>query len=179
MSKFILSLICILLSAPVLAEKTVYKKTNPDGSVVFTDKNSTDSEEVKIRKPTTYQPPRLPSLSLPRKKLSPTFNYVLTISQPTNDHIITNQTDVTVAISLQPALSRGYGHQIRYQLGGKSIISQNLSENFKDVSRGTHTVMVSIIDKNGEIISSAASKTIHMKRFFKKPANEKPKPKTP
>ena len=175
MSKFIISLIGVFLSVSVIAE-TVYKKTNPDGSVEFTDQQSTDSEEVKIRKPTTYQAPRLPALNLPSKKLSPTFNYTLSITQPANDATIVGKMDVSVSVSVQPNINT-YGHQIRYELAGQSITSRNTSETFKNINRGTHNLTVSIVDRNGEIVSPVASRTFHMKRFFKKPVVVKPKPK--
>jgi len=176
MSKLILTLICVFISVSVTAE-TVYKKTNPDGSVEFTDQPSTDSEEVKIRKPTTYQAPRLPALNLPTKKLSPTFNYQLTINQPVNDSVIVGKMDVSVSVAVQPALLSGRGHQLRYQLAGQSIISRNMSEIFKNVDRGTHNLTGSIVDRNGEVVSPVVSSTFHMKRFFKKPVVVKPKPK--
>ena len=115
-------MICVLLAVSVTAE-TVYKKTNPDGSVEFTDTGSKDSEEVKIRKPTSFSPPRLPKLGLPVKKLRPTFNYDITISKPAEDAVIINKADVTVTIALQPSLVGG--HQIRYELAGQSIVSQS------------------------------------------------------
>ena len=67
MTRLLISLICVLFTVSVTAE-TVYKKTNPDGSVTFTDQRSPDSEEVKIRKPTSFAPLRLPALNLPTKK---------------------------------------------------------------------------------------------------------------
>ena len=164
-------MICVLLAVSVTAE-TVYKKTNPDGSVEFTDTGSKDSEEVKIRKPTSFSPPRLPKLGLPVKKLRPTFNYDITISKPAEDAVIINKADVTVTIALQPSLVGG--HQIRYELAGQSIVSQSSSATFKNVSRGTHSLIVSIIDKKGEVVSPIISRNFHMKRFFKKPAVKKP-----
>ncbi len=177
MSKFILSLICLCLSVSVTAE-TVYKKTNPDGSVIFTDQQSTDSEEIKVRKPTTFSPPRLPALTLPTKKLSPSFNYELSISKPVNDSTVLNTSDVVVSVSVQPALKSAYGHKIRYKLGIQSLTSDKMSVTFKNVDRGTHNIYVSIIDLKGEVISPVASVQFHMKRFFKKPV-PKPKPKVP
>lgn len=155
--------------------ETVYKKTNPDGEVEFTDKPSTGSEKIKIRKPSTYSPASLPSLNLPTKKLSPDFNYSLTINQPANDSTIVNQTEVQVSISVQPALLSGQGHQIRYSLAGESIVSRNSSETFKNVSRGTHNLTVSVVDADGEVISPVASTTFHVKRFHKKPPAKTPK----
>lgn len=171
MSKLILTVVCVLLSVSVIAAETVYKKKNPDGTVEFTDKNSTDSEEVKIRKPTTYRPTGLPRLTLPTKKLKPTINYEIAINQPTDNAVITGESSVTVSLSLQPNLN--HGHQVQYQLGGKSIKSANTTEIFKNIDRGTHKLTVSIIDQNGENVSSVVSRTIHIKRFFKKPTPKK------
>lgn len=168
MSKFILTLICIFISVSITAE-TVYKKTNPDGSVTFTDQQSTDSEEVEIRKPTSFAPLRLPALNLPTKKLKPNYNYVVVINSPANDTTILNKQDVEVSVSVSPDIGR-YGHQIRYQLAGQSIVSQSSSETFKNVSRGTYNLTVSVVDANGNVVSPVASRTFHMKRFFKRPA---------
>ncbi len=167
MSKFILILICIFISFSVTAE-TVYKKTSPDGSVEFTDQNLIDSEEIKIRKPTTFHAPRLPRSNLPTKKLKPTFNYSLTINQPLNDSILVGQKDVLVSVSVKPDIARN-GHLIHYQLGGQSIVSRNMSETFKNVSRGTYNLNISIVDVNGNIVGPVATIVFHMKRFFKKP----------
>ena len=178
MNKFILSLIFAFIAVSVTAE-TVYKKTNPDGSVTFTDLPSMNSEEVKIRKPTTYSPVGLPNLNLPTKKLKPSFNYELTISQPINDSTITNQTDISVSAVIQPALKTGYGHQVRFQLSDQSITSHSASVTFKNISRGTHNISVSVVDRNGSVVSPVASSVFHLKRFFKKPVVVKPKAVVP
>lgn len=170
MHRFVIFLMCIFLSVSVMAE-TVYKKTNPDGSVIFTDKNVVDSKEIKIRKTTTYSPMRLPSLTLPRKKLSPTFNYEIAITKPVNDSTILGHTNITVSVFIQPVLKIGYGHQLRYQLAGQTVVSQNLTEIFENIPRGTHIVSVSIVDKNGVILGSKASSRFHIKRFFIRRAN--------
>lgn len=163
-----------------IAAETVYKTTKPDGSAEFSDRKSKDSEEIKVRKPTTYTAPRLPALDLPRKKLSPTFNYTLNITEPAKDATITGQSDVAVSVSIQPGLKAGFGHQIRYQLAGQSVVSSNSTETFKNVNRGTHNLTVSIVNSQGEVVSPVASSTFHMKRFFKKPAPQpKLKPKVP
>ena len=176
MTKFIVSLICVLLSVSVSAE-TVYKKTNPDGSVEFTDVPATDSEEVKVREPTSFAPPRLPSINqLPVKKLKPSFNYDLTISQPAEDSVINDKPDVTVMVSIQPNLLTAQNHKVRYELAGESIVSSNNTHTFKNVPRGTHSLIVTIVDQKGEVVGPIVSRTFHMKRFFKKPT---PKPKVP
>ena len=178
MNRFLLSMLCLFLSLSITAE-TVYKKTNPDGSVVFTDQKSTDSEEVKVRKPTSFSPPRLPALTLPTKKLSPSFNYEISINKPANDSTVLNTSNVVVSVSVQPVLKSGYGHRIRYKLGIQSLTSDKARVTFKNVDRGTHSIYVSIIDSKGEVVSPVASAQFHMKRFFKRPVPPKPAPKAP
>ena len=178
MYRLIILLTAVLFSVSIVAE-TVYKKTKPDGSFEFTDQASPDSEEIKVRKPTTYTAPPLPKLTLPSKKLSPTFNYELAIVQPTNDTTIHNKSDITVSVALQPKLISAYKHQIRYQLAGQSIISESNTVTFKNVDRGTHQINVSVINADGESVSSVVSTTFHLKRFFKKPTPPKIKPKAP
>lgn len=169
MFKFILSFICLFTVASLAAE-TVYKKTNPDGTVEFTDTPSIDSEKIKIREPSTYTPIKLPFLTVPLKKQNSSYSHSIIINQPVNDVMLVNPSEVQVSISLLPFLLSGKGHKIRYSLAGDSIVSKNLSVTFKNVPRGTHVLSVSIVDASGEVVGSSASRTFHVKRFFKKRA---------
>jgi hypothetical protein len=178
MHRLIIIFISVLLSISVAAE-TVFKKTNPKGVVEFSDQPSKDSEEIKVRKPITFPAPRLPSSTLSNKKLSPIFNYSLTIVKPTKNIVLVNKQDVLVSVVIKPTLEIRYGHKIRYQLAGVSILSSELSTTFKNIERGMHILNVSIVDKNNKVISPVASISLHMKRFFKKPSVKKPKTKTP
>jgi len=167
MIKFILILFFVLSSVFVMAED-VYKNTQSDGSVEFTDRKSTDSQKIKIREPVTYQAPDLPKPDLPSKKLSPVFKYSIKVLQPKSEASIINRDSVLVSIALQPEMKKGYGHKIRYQLAGKSITSLSSSVVFKEIPRGTHKLVVSIIDEKEEVVSPEASVTFYVKRFFKK-----------
>lgn len=172
-NRIVIILMLFLFSVSLVAE-TVYKKTKPDGSVEFSDQASQDSEKVKVRKPTSFSPPSLPRLNLPTKKLKPNYNYVVLINQPANDATIINKSDVAVSVTVQPDFVK-YGHQIHYQLDEQSALADSASYTFKNVSRGTHNLNVTVVDKNGEPVSSVTSSTFHMKRFFKKPVVVKPK----
>lgn len=171
----IVTILTIFLFSASLVAETVYKKTKPDGTVEFSDQASQDSEEVKVRKPTSFSPPSLPRLNLPTKKLKPKYNYVVSVNQPANDTTIVNKSDVTVSITVRPSFAQ-YAHQIRYQLDEQSVIGRSTSKTFKNVSRGTHNLKVTVVDRHGEAVSPVVSSTFHMKRFFKKPTIAKPKP---
>ncbi len=166
MKNFILILISLFLSVSLAAE-TVYKKTNPDGSVTFTDQPTTDSEEVKIRKPTTFSAPRLPPVS-PKKPESTSYKVI--IIEPTDDMtIIGNATnfEIKVSVSVSPSLPSNL--QFRYQIGEQFIDSRSSSVSLEKIVRGTHVLRVSVINFEGEVVSTGASTTFHLKRHFKKP----------
>ena len=167
MKKLIILVLCIFVSASITAE-TVYKKTNPDGSVIFTDQPSKDTEEVKIRKPTTFSPIRLPSLQSPKKKAK-SVDYVVNIIEPANDSTIIGITDVKVTVTITPDLVQN--HRFRYQLGNQTLDTQKTTVSLDNVSRGTHVLNVSVINHKGEVVSSGSSVTFHQKRFFKKKKN--------
>ena len=166
MKKLIFLLMCLFISASITAE-TVYKKTNPDGSVIFTDQPSTDTEEIKIRKTTTYKPSGLPSLSPTKQKAKP-INYAITIIEPSNDSTIIGTTSIKVSVTVTPNLVQS--HQFRYQLGKQTLDSHSTAVSFDNVIRGTHVLNVSVINHEGEVVSSGSSVTFHQKRFFKKRA---------
>jgi len=152
MKKFIITLISLFLSVSLAAE-TVYKTTNPDGSVEFTDQNLKDGEEIKIRETTTFSAPRLPPVS-PKKPES--TNYKVIIIEPTNDTTIIGNAsnfEVKVSVSVSPSLPSNL--QFRYQIGDQFI--------------DTHVLRVSVINFEDEVVSTGPSITFHLKRHFKKP----------
>ena len=173
MKKLIFLAMCLFISASITAE-TVYKKTNPDGSVSFTDQPSTDTEEVKIRKPTTFAPLRLPSLRSPNTKAK-SINYDVTIIEPSNDSTIIGTTSIKVSVTVTPELP--HSHMFRYQLGSQVVNSHSTAVSLDNIARGTHVLNVSVINREGEVISPGSSVTFHQKRFFKKAV--KPKVKAP
>ena len=162
---------CLFISASITAE-TVYKKTDPDGSVIFTDQPSTDTEEVKIRKPTTFSPIRLPSIGSTKNKAK-SISYVVTIIEPSNDSTIIGTTSINVSVTVTPGLPAD--HKLRYQLGSQVVDSHSTAVSFDNVVRGTHILNVSVINREGEAVSAGSSVTFHQKRFFKKAT----KPKAP
>lgn len=101
----------------------------------------------------------------------------MVINSPAHDTTILNKQDVEVSVSVQPDIGQ-YGHQIQYQLAERSIVSRSSSVTFKNVFRGTYNLSVSVVDTSGQVVSTVASRTFHMKRFFKRPAPPPP-PKVP
>ncbi len=170
MKNLIVFLISVLVAFSLQAE-TVYKKVNPDGSVEFTDTPAQGSKEIKIRKTMTYQAPKLPSIKeggkAGEKKTKSVTHYKISVQTPAKDATVVGTPDVKVTVMLEPALKKGLGHQIRYELDGKEIISDASTVTFKNVYRGTHTLVVDVVNKDFDSISTVARQIFHMKRHHK------------
>lgn len=160
-------MLCFALIAPAIAE-TVYKTTNPDGSVTFTDRESVDSEKVNVNKTQTYPAPRVPSLPLTTKKLTPSVNYNLSIVKPGQGTNFINTDTVSVSVVLVPNLNKAYGHQLRYELAEQTIVTQNTSYTFSKVYRGEHELKVTVVDKHGDPVTPVVKTIFFVKRFTKK-----------
>lgn len=181
MKKTYLILFACLLSQTVFGGEKVYKKINPDGSVEFTDVPTGNSEEIKVKEPTTYHAPKI---NLPREKPKASKSALvysdIRIITPTQDQTYTDNTgNVTVQVSLTPGLNTLSKHRVRYQLGDETRTSTSLSETFANVERGSHQLQVTVVDAEGEAISPVATTTFHVKRYFKKPAPPPPPPPPP
>ena len=166
MQKLIFSIICFFIIFSVNAE-TVFKKISPDGSVSFTDKNIKGSKSVNVRETITYTAPKLPSLEPIKIKPKP-IEYEVIILEPEKDKLFINEPDVKVSISVKPALNKKLKHQFRYQVGERTILSGEKSVVFKDLYRGTHELLVGIVDKKNETVNAVVTRIFHVKRFFKR-----------
>ncbi len=89
-----------------------------------------------------------------------------------------NTGNVNVQISVEPFLLSG--HRLRLLMDGVSV-GEATSPNFflPNVDRGTHTLVVEVIDPEGAVLQSAAASTFHMQRFHLRPKPKKPPPKAP
>jgi hypothetical protein len=61
MFKFRLALLPIMLGLSCTATAQVYKSTDDDGNVIFSDTPGTDSEEVEVTKPNIADPVEVPA----------------------------------------------------------------------------------------------------------------------
>lgn len=153
----------------------VYRKFHPDGVVEFSDQPLTGSEELKVEELPTYKfATPAPERSTPQKPetapdtvaASPYTS--LSITQPArNEAIRANDGNIEVRFTLAPELKHHLGHKIEYILDGKPILRSDRQVTLKNIDRGTHTLVVQIIDNNNKVLIHSDSVTFHVKRFFK------------
>jgi hypothetical protein len=170
--------LAFILSGAASAE--VYKRTNPDGSVEFTDVPKQEKEEaVPLAPMNTFTPPviNLPQSS-PADSDSDTqadakTSYSsLTITEPANDAAIrSNSGDVSVSVSLTPALDDK--HTLVLLVDGQQM--GDYAEGvfaLTNVDRGTHTLTAQVLDEDGKELISAEPVIFHLLRYsaiFNKP----------
>lgn len=167
-------------------DQKVYRKFHPDGVVEFSDQPSKDSEELKIEELPTYKftpaVPAAPKLTpRPKQQTKPGLAspYTsLTINSPgRNETIRANSGDIDVKLTLVPGLQYYQGHQFEYLLDGKSVLKADRAQTLKNISRGTHSLVVQVIDKNNKVLIHSGSVSFHVMRFFKpKPSSKKTSP---
>jgi len=185
-------LLCSLFLSTQLAAQAVYKTVDEDGNVIYTDQPPEGD----------VQPMDLPKISVVKTEPLPfpqaTFEGSggsgtaanpygsLEVLEPTADQTYwgTGGT-VTVRLNVDPGLAAG--HRIQYFIDGAKVgRTTSLAQLFPEIDRGEHQLRAEIVDENGDVVTSSASITFHMKQQSqqnpnnpvnkKKPVNKPAKP---
>jgi hypothetical protein len=159
----VLLISCLL---PLHAAK-VYRWTDNNGNVVFSDKPREGAETIEVREPHTYK-------SVPTKQITPTekpgkkaFSYTsFKIAKPGEKETLWHSGgNVSVMFQVEPALKIDKGHKIVFSLdGGATKKTTSLNYLFTTIDRGTHTIQAQIKDSNNKPVSSTESVTFFLKR---------------
>ncbi len=192
MQKKFLSLMFVsaLLAAlgSVSATAAIYKTTDEDGNVVFTDVPPKDqSGEVDVTEQNVYTPPALPAA--PAQAVDPesaddeaaggeavaTTYEALSITSPADDEPVReNAGNVTIVVRATPALDTSQGHQLEILLDGLPASNgAAASVSLTNVDRGTHVVTARITDADGNVLIASQPVTFHMLRYsaLRRPAS--------
>ncbi|KGP63466.1 hypothetical protein EP47_05615 [Legionella norrlandica] len=147
----------------------IYKWTDSQGVVHFSDKPHEGAEKVKIPETQTYTPPENGSggSSEPKEvKKEEEEKYTrLEIIQPQNEATIrNNQGYVVVAVQIEPDLSSGDNLQLIFDGAPLGDPQPNLLFQLNGIYRGSHTIAVQVLNANGEVVKTSESITIYMHR---------------
>jgi len=150
----------LIFYLPILLGE-VYKTVDEDGNIIFTDRPTTNSEEIKLKElktTETVKPSSSSSGSRSREKNAEDFSYKkIFVSSPADGSAIrSNDGNVTISVNLEPSLRSG--HRILITMNGKELSKgAGKSVSQTNLDRGTHTVIVSVIDSSSNAIISASS----------------------
>ncbi|KTD21269.1 DUF4124 domain-containing protein [Legionella londiniensis] len=160
-------LISLMIFLPILHAE-IYKWTDSEGNVHFSDKPHPGAEKIDLPPVQTFSPPPTPppaETMVNPEVAAKTPDYEIAISQPENDATIrNNQGSVSVALEIQPRLNPGDKVQIVFD--GTPIGEPQTATVFQlsDINRGAHTLAAQIVGSDGKVISTSETITIYMHR---------------
>ena len=149
----------------------IYKWTDSQGVIHFSDNPHSGAETVKSLEVQTYSSPE-PALSNQadkraslEKKPKAAHYKELVITQPQNEETIrNNQGAVSVLANLSPALFPGNKTQLLLDGNPVGNPQSQLSFQLSGIDRGSHTLQVQVIDNQGQSIIVSDSITLFMQR---------------
>lgn len=161
--------ILVAASIPFTAGAGIYKSVDEEGNVTFSDQPTPGAEEIEKKDIPTI-PSRVPQADFSRsndetgdeKEVGKRYDSIAIVSPKNDTAIRENSGQVTVSVSVQPALAET--HQIvLYMDGTEAARSRSPTFQFSNVDRGTHTLAAAVVGSDGnEIIhSDSISFTLH------------------
>ncbi|WP_101758889.1 DUF4124 domain-containing protein [Oceanicoccus sp. KOV_DT_Chl] len=145
-----------VISSSVLAE--VYKHVDENGKVTYTDTPSTDAEAVELTEPNSLKPVAIPVRTAPLPDPAiPTYR--LRISSPSPGSSVSGLNSFEVKGTVEPSLKPN--HQIQLLIDSENhSSSRSTSFSVSGLSRGEHTLQLTIIDENDTLLNSSPIVTI-------------------
>jgi hypothetical protein len=166
-SKFVFLFCCAIICNTSLAQ--IYKWTDSNGDVHFSDKPHPGAEQIQLPNSQTYSPPLKAEVPVSTEPPPPAAN---TDNQPYNSVVIiqpedqatirNNQGYLSVIVQLDPELRPG--DKIQMILDGEPIGAPQATPVFalRDINRGSHTVAVKILSSEGKELNSSNTVTVFM-----------------
>lgn len=151
-------------------DKDIYEQINDEGVIEFTDIPNKKNRPVHLPKMNTYKQKKLPPITrnpTPPKEEVETYEELIVTSPLHDSHIRQTTGKIVVTINVEPALKRG--HSILITIDNDPTLSATGSlthYTFEKILRGTHTLQVSVIDKEGEKLFEAKESTFHLHRYI-------------
>ncbi|MEJ1381753.1 MAG: DUF4124 domain-containing protein [Candidatus Sedimenticola sp. (ex Thyasira tokunagai)] len=152
-------LILLLLIYCSTLPAAVYKWVDEAGRVHYSDQPAPGAEEIKLPEPSVYTPRSVGGIGgmAGAKGKKSAIYQSFSITSPANQATFrTKEAQVTAKFSLTPRLRPG--HAIRLTMDGR-VVSQRLTRLQLDlgtVSRGSHRLQATVIDKKGQQMISAS-----------------------
>lgn len=183
-SPLLIALVSAAICAP--ASAAVYKHIADDGSVFYSDKpmkqgdKEHKSEEkmmqIELKKPKKkavqsknrgyLNSGKDDELESKQIKPQPKSYQSININSPANDSSVrANDGNITLQVSLQPALQTDFQHHLEVIMDGtKTQQSTGGSVTFENVDRGTHQFSAQVKDSSGATLLSSSAITVHVQR---------------
>lgn len=157
---YTLLLLVLLLSSGATMADSIYRTTDAEGNVVFTDApnaNSRPAEPVEIQRTNTVRPPQM---TTPRADDSDTATeepeapeYTVTITSPANETSFPmGPGNFSVNVRVSPALKKYEGLQLFMDGEPQGSPQRDTMWDLTNVFRGQHDITVGVVDNAGEVL---------------------------
>jgi hypothetical protein len=173
--------VLLVLGSPLHAE--VYKYYDSNGNLVLSDSLPKDKNS-KAEKIETRPIMTIPALDATRKGASAAdkapakpLKYVILVQSPAPEATFQrSEGDIPLAVSVTPGLQPE--HHLEVLMDG-ALVSSDGSGTLKvdDLERGSHTLLVKVLDTNGKTVASNQSTFYLQQPSALGPTRNKPKPK--
>ena len=167
MRKFI-PLLIIFMALPAFA-RDVYKWTNEEGVVIYSDIPQEGAERIRVdtggRSADSRTGEKGEDQSGSAGEAEAVSYESLKITQPADDATVrSNEGTVTVSLSLSPTL--GEGHEVKIILDGVELEDGMKGTLFSlnNLNRGTHSLQTRVVDAEGTELISSDSINFHLRQ---------------
>jgi hypothetical protein len=177
-----------LFVAPYSHGGSIYKTTDAQGNVIFTDVPPNDeSKSIELINGNSYQPATPAAVpnpdnssadeTLPEDIPAASYNK-LTITAPAHDQALRENTgNISVSVALDPALNVADGHRVRVLVDGAvAAEAASATVGLQNIDRGTHTLVAEIVDASDTVLKASSPVIVHLQRYsiLNQPAKPKP-----
>lgn len=168
-SRLLVAWLGLLLSWALPVGAQVFTYIDESGNRVFTDRprnQAAQAVESRITNsmPATPVAPRAPAVARPTAEPAVTYTQ-LQILAPADDATIRNNAgDLEVAIDSQPPLHAGHFFRITLDGAPAGEASTSTLHPLHNVDRGSHRLVIEIVDAQGKTIQQSSPHTFHMMR---------------
>lgn len=176
----------ILLLLPQLGAAQIYKSTDEQGNVTFSDMPHADgsSEQIKVRETNSAPPPEVIESLEPdsgaAEEAAAGPAYSVTITSPANESTIAmGPGNFSVSATVEPGLSSGSLLQLFVDGSASGNPQSSNTWELTNVFRGAHDLSVAIVDKKGEQLAASEPVRVYVLRPSVNSANRQNRPSPP
>jgi len=147
----------------------VYKWTDSQGNVHFSDIPHTGAEKINVIDAQTFSPPKpinnVSDDSDSDKKKKPRTYKKFEITEPANEGTVrNNQGYVVINVLLEPDLTPGDKLQLLFDGSAIGEPQPNLTFKLSGVYRGAHNIAVQVLNPKGDVLKTTETITFFMHR---------------
>jgi len=161
----------LILLIGTIAQAQVYRTFDKNGNVIYTDVEDDNAEEIIIDIAPSYTAPViLPSFTPEEESLEDEVviepKYKVSISSPAQNESFQNPESISVTASISPELNLIRADKLLFKLDGKKVdkASTSTSITLTEIERGSHILVVSVVDKTGKVLKKSKSILFHVHR---------------